>query len=590
MPVKTIGLAGTNEPTIDDKGWVSPPNYDYAQFRRGVNRHPSAGRAWQSLVNVISGASYTLSVLDNSGKEVDVASEWGQYQLERWFDFLISNAIDYAFYGFQVCEYSISGRDDLDLYNKRYLKEIVFPYPENIIIQLKGNMYKTYMQTYPKEIYPVEGFTAHWVYGIIAHNNPYGSGIMNGLYDLMIDWAKVLDYLMEITRMYGWPKVIGQVPIAGTDNTTLQALMNTLADFWKNKGIIMIPQGPLGEKTDIKAVSPVTGALRDVIDVLHYLDKEIIIGMLGVARLFYDSKGEGGSYSLVEMQKSEADGIRKGLMQGIIPPLEKLFLHVLSFNFANISEVKIDFNYPEEVADRAHRALVEELIKKQDPALLAILDREKILDGANLNIKREDATIILDKLKDTENNNGSNAEVALNKRVTKEPKTQKELEKKLIETGSRAKGEKIIERKRALYNQMHNYQVEMQPKIIKRLKGAKSRDQFEDIVLAEYVKSAAYAERIFVKEHKNKPSISMEKKNAVLKDLPKQETNDFFHRIESGNNRLDVEDEVSGKEHGKARQRLRENGLKQVASQCVNAVTSWYQVLSASYGEDNGKA
>ena len=585
MAVKTIGLAGTNEPTIDDKGWVSPPNYDYARFRRGVNRHPSAGRAWQSLVNVISGASYTLNVLDNSGNEVDAASEWGQYELERWFDFLISNAIDYAFYGFQVCEYAISGRDDLDLYNKRYLKEVVFPYPENIIIQLKGNMYKTYMQMYPKEISPHEGFTAHWVYGIIAHNNPYGSGIMNGLYDLMIDWAKVLDYLMEITRMYGWPKVIGQASIAGTDNNSLQALMNTLVDFWKNKGIIIIPKGPMDEKLDVKAISPVTGALKDVIDVLHYLDKEIIIGMLGVARLFYDSKGEGGSYSLVEMQKSEADGIRKGLMQGIIPPLEKLFLHVLSFNFANISEVKIDFNYPEEVADRAHRALVEELIKKQDPALLAILDREKILDGANLNIKREDAGIILDGLENTKGNNGDNAGVVKNKKVTEEPKTQKELEEKLIESGSRAKGKKLLERKRAMYNKMHVYQVEMKPKIIKRLEGANSRDQFKNIVLAEYAKSAAYATKVFSKEHKNVPSISMEKKSAVLKDLPKQEINDFFHRLESGNNRLDVEDEVSGKEHSKARQRLRENGLKQVASQCVNTVTSWYQLLSASYGE-----
>lgn len=583
MPVKTLGLEGTGEPTIDAQGWVSKPDYDYAKFRRGVNNHPSAGRAWLSLVNVIRGATYTVSVLDNKGNEVEAASEWGQYELERWYDFFISNSINYALYGFQVCEYAMSGRDDLDLFNKRYLKEVVFPYPENVKIKLKGNMYDTYQQTYPREISPEYGFTSHWVYGIVAHNNPYGTGVMHGLYELMLDWAKVLDYLMEITRMYGWPKLITEASVSATDQGTLQSLMNTIATFYKNKGIIVLPKGPTGETLSTTIINPVRGALEGVISTLDYLNKEIIRGMLGVARLFYDAKGDAGSYNLVELQKSESDSIRKGLMQGIIPPLEKIWLHVLSFNFTNIAEVKIDYNYPEEVADRAHRALVEELIKKGDPALMAIIDRVKLLEGSNLAMMKEDADNILNNI---ESNNEGSVKPVKAKEVKGEPKTQKELEDKLIETGSRAKGDKVIERKRKTYNRMHKYQVDTQPKIIKKLEKAKSQGEFERIVEGEYAKSAAYAEKEFKKEHRAVPSVSSEKRTAILRDMPKLETSDFFHRLESGNDRLDVEDSVSGKEHTKARHTLKSNALKQVASQCVNAVTAYYQLLSANYKGD----
>lgn len=375
---------------VDREGYAIRPAHDYRRFRTVTLRHPTALRARLNLTNTLAAAEYVIRIPNNP-----VAEKWINETIRPWMREIVSGALGAVWDGFAVASFGLKtregGRPYFDRYGRQPLDWINWPYPEQVLIRLgRHGQAERYKTTHPEERISNPARSVIWTFGERRNNSPYGTGVIAAVIHLCEYWADILAHDLRLAEAAHKPNLILQPPAAAArDATKLQQLLNAARDnYMKPDGKFFgFPKAADGSDAAINVIQPPAGAISQNLKKLEYLDRQIIIAMLGTVKAFYDASDTGGTYNLAQVQAANADRLRRGILESLVPPIvERLLRPVLDHNFEEYGDVKLDFSYPDEVDLRAARAIIEKLIDKGDQTTLGMLDRLDLLLRAGFKV------------------------------------------------------------------------------------------------------------------------------------------------------------------------------------------------------------
>jgi len=308
---------------------------------------------------------------------------------------IVCGALGAVWDGFAVASYGLKtregGRPYFDRYGRQPLDWINWPYPEHVLIRIgthgQAERYKT---THPETRVSDPARSVIWTFGERRNNSPYGTGVIAAVIHLCEYWADILAHDLKLAETAHKPNLVLQPPAAAArDANKLQALLNAARDnYMKPDGKFFgFPKAADGADASINVIQPPAGAISQNLKKLEYLDRQIIIAMMGTVKAFYDASDTGGTYNLAQVQAANADRLRRGILESLVPPIvERLLRPVLDHNFTDYGDVELDFSYPDEVDLRAARSIIEKLIDKGDPTTMNMLDRLDLMLRAGFKV------------------------------------------------------------------------------------------------------------------------------------------------------------------------------------------------------------
>ncbi len=367
--------------------YPEPPAYDYVGMRALIAHHPLVFRAYQMIVEGVRGASWRLYIPDREDLAEKI-EEW----LEGLWAHISTNAANAVFDGFQVCETWFQP----DAEGWRVPQPPVFPFPETVRVRIEGagrfNGFKQIDFWQGKqEIYVPPEKSIHWVYGGAIHNDPYGLGALGVIQQYAKDQAEALAYAVETSYRHACPLTFVTVPQAGYDNAGADAAAQDIKlRLLDNR--LLVWKSIAGERVEATAIQPPQNAVADIMRMVDYDDRQIALGLLVALRTFYSGAEEGGSYSLVEVQRDTADQLLSGIIESLRPGFERFVQIILTAN--GYPDLDIDFTVekPSELTLKAAREMIRDLIKSAGMA--ERLDYDRLTDLAQLNILKPEEEMV----------------------------------------------------------------------------------------------------------------------------------------------------------------------------------------------------
>ena len=363
----------------EQKEWPPKPALDYYGLRQLIATRPLIYHAYQTITEGIRGASWRLYI--ESRKDIE---SWLSECIEDIWSHLAANAAASIFNGFAVAETWFK-RNGVWLEPQRP----VFPYCETVTVKvLEGGEYGGFKQTdnwiagESEVVIPPEK-SIHWVYGGPPHNDPYGIGALRVIQQYAIDQSEALAYAVETSFRHAAPITFVTIPqtgmsVTGADNMTEEIHTKLLANR------LVVHKSVTGEKIEATAIQPPQNAVKDIMNLVDYDDRQIALGLLVALRTMYNAAGEGGSYNLVEVQQSHADQLLAGIIDSLRPGFERLVEITLTANGYPDLEFDFDVEKPSELTVRATRQMMVDLLKTA--GLSDKVDWERMQDVAGLNV------------------------------------------------------------------------------------------------------------------------------------------------------------------------------------------------------------
>jgi len=344
-------------------------------MRQLISTRPLVYRAYQTITEGVRGADWNLYIPDNEKLET-----WLTEAIEPIWSDLIANAVASVFYGFAVCEVWGEKIDEWV-----YPRQPVFPCPETVELRVNAEgEYAGYRQTDywiggRRVEVPVER-SIHWVYGGPPHNDPYGIGALRVITDYARDQAQALGYALEVAYRDAIPIMVATVPQTGVSEAGANAEAEAVYDRLV-AGRLLVHKSLNGETVKIDAVQPNASAVKDIMTLVDYEDRQIALGLLVALRTMYNAAGDGGSYSLVEVQRDEADDLIAGIIGSLRPGLERFVEMVLTANGYGDLMFDLDIERPSDMTKRAARNLMVDLVRAAGLSGQIDIDRLANLSG-----------------------------------------------------------------------------------------------------------------------------------------------------------------------------------------------------------------
>lgn len=364
--------------------WPPRPNVNYYSMRQLVATRPLVYHAAHTITEGVRGASWRLNIPDRLDLE-----EWLSECIERLWSHVASKATGAVFMGFKVGEAWFK-QNGIMLEPQKP----VFAPCETVRMHVDDNStvigYRQEDQWWMKGKYveiPYEK-ALHWVYGDLFHNNPYGIGALRVITDFATDQSEALAYAVETSFRHAAPITFVTFPQTGSSVTGAdEATEEIHTKLFDNR--LVVHKSVTGEEIKAVAIQPPADAVKDIMSVVDYDDRQIALGLLVSLRTMYNAAGEGGSYNLVEVQRDHADQLLSGIIDSLRPGFERLVEITLAVNGYPDLQFDFDIEKPSELTVRATRDLFMKLI--QTAGLTEKVDLTRLGELSGLPILLPDA-------------------------------------------------------------------------------------------------------------------------------------------------------------------------------------------------------
>jgi hypothetical protein len=238
-----------------------------------------------------------------------------------------------------------------------------------------------------QDIIVPEEESLYFAYGSMIHNEPYGLGVLERIEKLVLGWNKIVESIPDTSTIYNKPLVFIDMPGSRSNSSTMNEDIkaNLMA-----KRILTISRSNDTPAT-MQVYNPPAGAINDQINAVELLNKLISVGTMQPLKIFYNSGSDTGSYNLTQIQLGQFENTMTGIMNRMVPQIEKMLSWILYVNGYNndLSSFNFTWNYQSEMATQYARQLIQKLIETQQ-VNVNTFDIDKILSSAKLNIKNDD--------------------------------------------------------------------------------------------------------------------------------------------------------------------------------------------------------
>lgn len=378
---------GINRSGYNTEGYINNPNRGkYPTFRKAL-KNPVMNTAQSVIINIIANSNYTISIPENQGKRI--RKHIMDHISPLWYP-LVANALNAIFYGFQVGEFYVKE----EKINRFYPPALpIFPYPETIKIAMGEGEFIGFKQIHSNwfsgdRTTPVTAEESYlWRYGGMLHNNPYGQGILEIVSPLVQERDEAVDNALATAYSHADPLVFVGINQKGYGRAGTDGMVEDVeAELLTNR--ILVYRMAVDNQLKVESIPTSNSAVADIMSIVEYYDRQIAMAAQIALRAFYSSPDEGGSYNLVEVQRSVMDQRIAGMMDMIEPGIAYFISWWLSQNGYDIP-VEVQIEKPDELSMRAARQTLNNVINMGFPEALNRLDLDKLSSIADYNIFKD---------------------------------------------------------------------------------------------------------------------------------------------------------------------------------------------------------